>query len=86
MGHLSVPDGPVQANVFWYAPELVDGIRGVLGQDTVLKNEAPAVMDCKAPVLAEDLVILRQAEAAATGAERVPGVVVKQRRVVRLDD
>ena len=83
---LRIPQGLIEPDVLRDAPELVDRVRGVFRQDAVLKNEAPAVMDCKAPVLAEYLVVFRQAQAASPCAERISRVVVEQRRVVGLDN
>src|SRR5699024_3705831 len=68
------------------APKLIDGIGGVLRQNTVLEHKAPTIMDGKCPVLAEYLIVFRHAEAASSSAERVSGVVIEKGGVVRLDD
>ena len=83
---LCITDRFVQSDVLRNTPKLINRVRGVLRQNTVLKNEAPAVMDGKCPVLAEHLIVFRHTEAASSSAERVPWVVIEKGGVVWLDD
>src|SRR5699024_6470970 len=59
---LCISDCFVQTDVLGNAPELIDGIGGVLRQNAVLKHEATAVMDGKGTILAEHLVVFWHTE------------------------
>ena len=86
MCKLCISDCFVQTDVLGNAPELIDGIGGVLRQNAVLEHQAPAIMDGKCSVLAEHLIVFRHTKPATPCAEWVSWVIVEKGGVIWLDN